>query len=385
MKFIFLVFASLKRKKLRTLLTGLSIFVAFLLFGALCAIKDAFLAGVNMAGADRLMVHHKVSFIQPLPQSYAAKVAAMPGVDAICSFSWFGGIYQDPKNFISSMAVEPEELFRMYPEYVIPEDQKKAWLKTRTGAVVGRTAAEKYHWKIGDRVPFTSPIWGEPAGQPNWEFEIVGIYDGAKKSTDKNQFFLRYDYFDESRDKLKGRIGWLMIRIKDPDRAAEIAKRIDEEFANSPDETKAEPESAMAASFVQQIGDIGTIVTGVIAAVFFTILLVAGNTVSQSVRERTEEIGVLKAMGFPSGLVLTLVLAESCLIALLGGLAGLGAAWLITLGGSPVPNMLPTLDIPYRDLVTGAALALGLGLLSGAIPAIQAMRLQIATALRRNG
>jgi putative ABC transport system permease protein len=308
----------------------------------------------------------------------------VPGVDAVSSSSGFGGIYQDPKNFFATFAVDPQKFLNMFPEVIVSPETKEKWIRKRTGAIVGRQLLEKFKWKIGDHVPLTSPIWGQPANQANWDFEIVGVYDTNRKSTDKSQFFFRYDYFDEARTQAKGKIGWMTVRVKNADDATRISKQIDKEFANSPEETKAEPEGAFAASFAQQVGDIGTIVTGVVSAVFFTILLVAGNTVSQSVNERTEELGVLKAMGFTNRLVLILVLAESCAIALLGGLAGLGLALGITLAGNPIPNVLPNLEIPNRDVVTGVLLAIGLGLLSGALPAIHAMRLQIAVALRRN-
>ena len=385
MKFLALVWSNLKRKKLRTALTLLSILVAFLLFGFLCAIKEAFTAGVTLAGRDRLVVRHKVSIIQSLPQSYEQRIASMPGVDAIAGQSWFGGIYQDPKNFLATIVVVPEKYLDIYPEFVLPEAQKQAWLKTRNGAIIGRLAAERFKWKIGDHVPLTSPIWGQPAGQSHWDLEVVGIYDAGKKGTDTSGLFFRYDFFDESKQRNKGQIGWFTVRVKNPDQTAEIAKKIDEEFANSPFETKAEPEGAMAAGFAQQVGDIGKIVTSVLSAVFFTILLVAGNTMGQAVRERTEEIGVLKATGFNNELVLVLVLLESCAIAAIGGFLGLGLAWLITLGGSPVPTMLPVFFIRPRDLLMGAGIVLALGIVAGVLPALQAMRLRIAEALRRDG
>lgn len=389
MKFLFLVVSNLRRKKLRTALTLLSIFVAFLLFGILSTIQESFLAGVNLAGADRLIVRHKVSLIQPLPQSYEAKIAAVPGVDAVTALTWFGGIYKDPKNFIATFPVDPDKYTDIYKEVVVAPEVMAKWKKTRNGAVIGKTTFDRFAksdgWKLGDRIPFTSPIWGQPAGQAQWDFEIVGIYTAGKKGADDTALLFRHDYFEEARQEQKGTIGWYGVRVKNADRAAEVAAQIDELFANSPSETKAEAEGAFAAGFAAQVGDIKTIVTGVVAAVFFTILLVVGNTMSQSVRERTEEIGVLKAMGYPNGLVLTLVLVESCFLALLGGLAGLGMAWLITLGGSPVPQMLPVFVLPHRDLISGALFAAGLGLVAGAIPALFAMRLQIATALRKLG
>ena len=384
MKFLGLVWSNLKRKKLRTVLTVLSILVAFLLFGFLCAIKEAFTAGVTLAGKDRLMVRHKVSIIQSLPQSYEQRIAQIPGIEAVAAQSWFGGIYKEPKNFFASIPVDPEKFLAMYPEFLISPAQKEAWQKTRNGAIIGRTLANRFQFKVGDRLPLTSPIWGEPAGQSQWDFEVVGIFDGEKKGTDTSGMFFRYDYFDEGRPRGKGEIGWLSVRVRNPDQIAEMAQRIDDEFANSPYETKAESEAAMIAGFAQQIGDIGTIMMAVLSAVFFTILLVVGNTMGQAVRERTEEIGVLKAMGFPNGLVLVLVLLESCVLAMLGGFLGLGLAWLLTLGGSPIPAMLPVFYIPGRDLLMGVVIAIGLGAIAGVFPAMQAMRLRIAEALRRN-
>jgi putative ABC transport system permease protein len=383
MKFLHLIWSNLKRKKLRTTLTLLSIFVAFLLYGLLCTIKEAFTAGVTMAGADRLIVRHKVSLIMNLPITYQARMERIPGVAAAMHWTWFNGIYKnEPKNFFGSFPVEPEALLSMYPEYLLPEDQKQAWIKTRIGAMAGRSLANRFGWKIGDRIQLTSPIWPRK-GEQAWEFEIVGIYDGAKKGTDTSGFFFRYDYFDEGRAYGEGLVGWYVARVNDPDRAAAVAEAIDAEFANSPYETKAEPEGAFAQGFVQQVGNIGTILIAILTAVFFTILLVAGNTMAQAVRERTEELGVLKAMGFTNSLVLTLVLVESCLIALVGGLAGLGAAWLVTVRGSPVPAILPVFYLPPHYLVLGVVFVAGLGLLAGILPALQAMRLRIAEALRR--
>jgi putative ABC transport system permease protein len=271
----------------------------------------------------------------------------------------------------------------IFPEILLPEEQKQAWLKTRTGVIVGQNLVDRFKWKIGDRIPLASPIWPRKGGGA-WEFEIVGIYKGAKKATDTSGFYFRYDYFDEARQYGEGQVGWYGVKVKDPDRAADVATAIDNEFANSPYETKAEPEGAFMQGFAEQIGDIGTILIAILSAVFFTILLVAGNTMAQAVRERTQELGMLKSLGFTNELVLALVLVESCLIAAVGGLAGLGLAWLITQAGSPVPQMLPVFYLPNRYILIGAGLVLGLGILAGILPALRAMRLQIAVALRRN-
>lgn len=384
MKFLPLVWAGLKRKKLRTALTFLSIFVAFMLFAFLGAMKEALSGGVSLAGQDRLITRHKVSLIQTLPESYKNRISSVESVAAVCHQTWFGGLYQDdPKKFFGTFPVIPEDFLDMFPEYLLKDSERQAWLATRTGAIVGRMTADRFQWKIGDRIPIKSPIWGQPLGMDQWEFEIVGIFDGSKKGSDTSSLFFRYDYFEEARQRNKGQVGWYTVRIADPENAARIAAEVDENFANSPYETKTEPEGAFAQGFAQQIGDIATIVMAVVGAVFFTILLVAGNTMAQSVRERTSELGVLKAMGFTNLRVLSLVMLESCLIAILGGFGGLGIAWIIVSLGNPVPEMLPVFFIPPESLILGAVLAVVLGIVAGALPALQAMRLKISEALRR--
>lgn len=385
MKYLPIIWSNLKHRKLRTVLTLLSIMMAFLLYGMLCIIQESFSAGVKVAGADRLMVRHKSSIIQTLPFSYTQRIQAIPGVDAVSHNTWFGGKYQNKENFFPTIPVNPEAFLNMYPEYVLPEDQKKEWFRKRTGAIVGKDTAAKYQWKIGDIIPITSPIWGQPKGEKAWKFELVGIYEPGKQGADASTFYFHYDYFEEGRQRKKGEVGWFGVRVKDPAEAGKVASLIDQEFANSAYETKAETEAAMAQGFANQVGDIGAILMGIIGAVFFTILLVAGNTMHQAVRERTVELGVLKALGFKDGLVLLFVLGESLLISLLGGGVGLALAWLIAQGGSPVPDFLPVFYLPDSALRSGVAYILLLGLAAGLLPALQAMRLQIAVALRRQG
>jgi putative ABC transport system permease protein len=385
MKFFYLTWSNLKRKKLRTALTLLSIIVAFVLFGFLSAIKQALTGGVNIAGANRLIVRHRVSIIQLLPESYQARMARIPGVSLVTHQTWFGGIYQDPKNFFMQNPVVPEEFLEMYPEIILAPEQKQAWLQTRTGAIVGRKTAERFGWKVGDKIPIQSSIWAQSDGKRLWTFDLVGIFDGRDKGTDTTPLFFRYDYFEEVRRSGfgKGLVGWYAIRIKDPARAAEVAKLVDAEFENSSAETKTEPEGAFVQAWANQIGDIALITASILGAVFFTILLVTGNTMSQAVRERTGELGVLKAIGFTNGQVLAMVLLESCLLAVLGGVLGLGLAWLMTSRGDPTGGLLPMYFFPPRDLLIGLGLSLALGLVTGFFPALQAMRLRVADALRR--
>lgn len=384
MKYTHLIWANLRRHKLRTGLTMATIFMAFLLFGYLSAIEKAINVGVTLAGQDRLIVRHKVSIIQLLPVSYENRVARIPGVDAVMHSTWFGGIYKEPQNFFPKIPVEPEKFLEMFPEYQLTDEELQRWKSTRTGAIIGDKLARQHDFKVGDRVPIIGNIWMKKSGDPQWEFDIVGIYRGLDKNTDTTQMFFRYDYFDEARAGGEGEVGWYTVRVSNPDKAAEVAAAIDNEFANSPAETKSEAEGAFIAGFAKQIGDIGAIMIAIVSAVFFTILLVAGNTMAQTVRERTEEIGVLKALGFSSRSVLFMVLAESFLIAGLGGALGLGLAFTLISAGIPSISALPVFYLPVDRLVFGIAMVAFLGLLTGLVPALQAMRLQISVALRKN-
>jgi putative ABC transport system permease protein len=383
MKYLPLVWKNLWRRKVRTIFTLACIVIAFLLFGLLMTIRAAFTLGVELAGADRLMLIHKVSLIQPLPESYKGRIATVPGVQSVTHNTWFGGIYQDPQNFFAQIAVEPDVYFPMYPEVHLPADQMKAWIADRQGAVAGRDVAERFGWKIGDRIPIQATIWTPKSGTGNtWEFNLVGIYDG-ETGVDKTNFFFRYDYLDENRSDGEGLVGWYVVKIDDPSRAVEMAQRFDDMFANSSAETKTTTEKGFIDSFAKQIGDIGSIMMAIAAAVLFTILLVVANTMAQSVRERTSELAVLKTVGFTNISVLALVLAESLFITLLGGAVGLGLAWVFVQGGDPTNGMLPAFMLPPRDMVMGVWLMVGLGVLAGALPAAQAMRLRITDALRR--
>jgi len=383
MKYLYLIWSNLKRKKIRTILTLLSIMVAFTLFGYLGAIKQGFSQGVDVAGLDRLIVRHKVSIIQMLPASYESRIEQIEGVEDAVHQTWFGGVYQKPSNFFAQIPVDPEEYLAMYPEFLLSEEERAAWLSTRSGAVAGRGIADRFGWKVGDRIPINATIWTRKGGEVTWEFELVGIYEGAEKGTDTSQFLFRYDFFDESRQFGQGQVGWYTVRISDPARAAETAALIDAEFANSPAETKAEAEGAFVQGFADQIGDIGFIMTSIIVAVFFTMLLVAGNTMAYAVRERTNELAVLKAIGFSDRGVLGLVLGESLALTGVGGALGLSLAFLMVSAGDPTRGSLPVFYIPVNYLFLGVILIGLMALVAGILPALQAQRLRIADALRR--
>ncbi|MCU1383174.1 MAG: yknZ 1 [Acidobacteria bacterium] len=386
MKFLPLLWSNLLRRKVRTVFTLLSILVAFMLLGTLLAIRVAFSGGVTVAGAERLMMLDKVSLINSLPISYLARIRTASGVADVTHANWFGGVYQDPKNAFANLAVEPESWLRVHPELVMPAGQEKTWLADRTGALVGVETARRFGWKIGDRVPLQGTIYRRPDGRP-WELTIDAIYDAAE-NTDKTQLFLHYAYLNETIPKGaygNDEVSWYVIRVADPRQAELVARRLDALFANSSSETKTATEKVFVSSFASQIGDIGTIMIGIAGAVLFTILLVTGNTMAQAIRERTSELAILKTLGFSEAKIVGLVLAESCLIALVGGAAGLGLSWTaITLIGDPTHGMLPPIYLPARDLAFAAGLIAALGLATGILPALQARRLKIVDALRRH-
>jgi putative ABC transport system permease protein len=381
MKFLPLIWKNVWRRKFRTTFTLLSIFVAFLLFGLLMTIRAAFSLGVEIAGLDRLILIHKVSLIMPLPYSYLGRLQTTPGVELATHQTWFNGIYQEPANFFANIAVEPEKFLKIYPEFRVPPDQVNAWLADRQGAIVGRDLAQRFGWKVGDRIPLIGTIWQPKQGQV-WDFNLRGIYD-ADEGIDKTQFFFRYDYLDENRAEGEGLVGWYVVKIADPSQAVALSRTFDEMFANSSAETKTTTEKGFIEGFAKQIGDIGAIMIAISSVVLFMFGLVAASTMAQSVRERTSELAVLKTLGFSGGTILALVLAESLSIVIVGGGLGLAVAWLFVQQGDPTGGLLPIFRLPPRDVVLGAALMLAMGLLAGAAPALGAMRLRITDALRR--
>ena len=385
MKYLPLIWKSLWRRKVRTIFTLAAIFVAFVLFGILMAIRTAFSFGIDVAGIDRLVLIHKVSLIMPLPVSYQARIASVQGVESVTHNSWFGGIYQNPQNFFAQIALEPEPYFAIYPEFKVPPDQMKAFLADRQGAVVGRDLATRFNWKIGDRIPIQATIWQPKSGtNGTWEFNLVGIYDGDR-GVDKTNFFFRYDYLDENRTVLQGSVGWYIVKVADPARSSELAAKFDDMFANSDAETKTTTEKGFVDGFAKQIGNIGLIMMLIVAVVLFMLLLVVANIMSHAVRERTSELAVLKTLGFSNIAVLSLVLIEALCIAILGGTLGLLVSWgLVQIMAPVVSAFMPAFFIPTSALVVGAVLMVVLGLASGAVPAVGAMQLKITDALRRN-
>ena len=383
-RYLPLLAASLRRKRLRTFFTLASIVVAFLLFGLAESLRDSLQSGVDVAGADRLLTMHKVSFTQLLPQSYENRIRAIDGVVEVSPQTWFGAWFRDERNQIPTFPVKPEAFLRIYPEWMLPDEQRTAWVADRSGILIGRGLADITGWKVGDAVPLRSSIWRRKDGSDTWDVTVRGIFD-LPEGGDTRQIVMHQEYFEEGRAQGQGLVGWYVVKIDDADHGARVARDIDLQFANSPAETKTSSERAMAQSFVNQIGNIGAILRAIVTAVFFTMLLVTANTMAQSVRERTSEIGVLKTLGFSNAGVLGLVLAESVLITVLGGALGLAGAWLLGIQFEPLfRQYLPGFRVPPDAVVLGVVFMVALGLVAGAVPALQAMRLRIVEALRRD-
>ena len=382
MKYLHLIWASLFRSKTRTALTLLSVVAAFLLFGMLDSVRVAFTSGGSVAGANRLVVSSKLSITQTLPFRLLAQIEAVPGVEKVAYANWFGGIYRDPKNFFANFAISPN-YFDIYPEYTIPPEQMKAFQADRTAAIVGASLAERFDWKVGDTIPLQATIFPKD-GSNDWAFTLRGIYTIAdeKRKGEENQMMFHWKYFDESNDYIQDEIGWFMVTLADVDQASQVALAIDAISENSDHETKAQTEQAWNQSFMKQFADIGLIVTGIMGAVFFTLLLLTGNTMAQAVRERIPELAVLKTIGFTSRSVLALVLAESILLIVIGGLVGLGLASLVIVWVSANSGgMVPLGNVPVETWLMGLGLMFLIGVVVGLLPALRAMRLKIVDAL----
>ena len=379
MKFFPLLFANLRRRKIRTILTIGSFGVAMFLFGILGSIHYGFRQGIDIAGADRLVVIGRTSMMQPLPITYLPRLRRLPGVRDAAHATWFGGVYQDARNFFPQFVIVPEDWRRMYPEYVVDPAQWSAFLGDRQGCVIGAKLAQRFGWAVGSRIPLKEPGY---LGGGSWDFNVRAIYRGTRQGDDETQLWLRHDYFYEKAPQYwQGIVGWYVVRVADADQALSVARAIDAEFGNSASETRTQTESAFAAGFVQQMGNIEFLLLAIGGVVFFTLLLVTGNTMAIAVRERTGELAVLKAIGFSDRFVLGLVLAESLLIAAIGGGLGLWLAHAVT--QQDITSGLILLYLPPVALVGGVTFAIGTGVLAGLLPAIGAMRLNVASALRR--
>ena len=382
---LLLVRKNLFRKKLRAGLMIASILIAFAIFGVLASFERAFNAGEDVAAADRLVVVNKINFTQPLPIAYFNRARGIAGVRQLTHLSWFGGYFQDPKNFLLVFAVEPETYTELYSDdFDFPADVRKAFIGERTAALVGEALAAKWGWKVGDHVPISSNIFSQKNGSRTWDFTIAGIFKSRSAQANTNFMVFQYEYFNETRSFLKDMIGWMALQTTSPLVNEQVAKAIDQMFANSSAETSTDTEKAFNKAFAAQLGNIALIVLLVVGAAFVTILMIVGNTMVMAVRERTREIAVLKTLGFTGARVLGLVLGESVLLALLGGVPGLAVAILVTvLVRDQLANFVPGIAVTVPIALLGLGLMLGLGLATGLVPALNAFRLKIAVALGR--
>ena len=384
MKYLHLVWAALMRRRTRTAFTLLSVTAAFLLFGLLDSVRGAFAgAATNVAGADRLITTSRISLTLPLPMSLLTRIEATPGVAAVTYANWFGGIYQDPKNFFPSQAVA-DNFVDLHPEWRLPADQRQAFHDTRSGAIIGASLAEKFHWKVGDKVPLQATIYPQKDGSNTWTFDVVGIYhvDDSNLRAQENAFYFNWSYFDEARRTDHGSVGYYVLKVADRDRADQVAGLIDALSADSDHETKTQSEQAFSAAIASQFGDIGLIVGSIMGAVFFTLVLLTGNTMAQAVRERIPELAVLKTLGFSRRSVLGLVLGESVLLLTLGGTLGLVlGAFVVNAVRAALGTMFPILPLGASIWLRGGALMVLIGIGVGLLPAVRGMRLHIVDAL----
>jgi putative ABC transport system permease protein len=385
LKFLPLFFGGLRRKPIRTTLTTASIVVAFLLFGLLKTMEGALSLAADLAGVDRLATMHKVSMIQTFPISYVNRIRGVDGVLEVTPFTWLGGTYQNERNQIAAQGTDPESFFRVYPEYALPPEQRADWLADRGSMIAGKAVAARFGWKVGDTVPIRSAFYRKGDGGDTWDMRLAGIYEAT--NGDSGSVFFHIDYVNESLAPNNGArdvIMFIVMKIANPDNAQQVSAAVDALFANSPAETKTATERAFIQGYANMIGDIGTIVTAVASAVFFTMLLVTGNTMAQSVRERTNEMAVLKTLGYSKGVVAGLVLTESFVITAIGGALGLGLAALAADSmAATLAQYFPVIGVPSSTYVVGAVLIVVLSVLAAALPSAEAWRLRITDALRK--
>jgi putative ABC transport system permease protein len=383
MKYLPLVWATLWRKKTRTIFTLLSVVVAFLLFGVLETVGYAFShPSGGASGADKLVTTNKYSITLPLPFADRPQIRSVPGVEEVTWLTWFGGYYQESKNFVFALPIDTDTYFNLHKEeFIVSDAEMQAFHNTRTGALVNMALMKKFGWKVGDKVPLHSTIWTQKNGSLDWTFDIVGTFD-AKDPTQASQmasiFLFHYELFDEGRSFGKGNVGWYEERVADPAQAAVVANRIDALFANSSDETKTQPAKDFAMAFIKQLGDIGFVLRAILGAVFFTLLFLTGNTMMQSVRERVPELAVLKTLGFGDAAVLGLVIGESLLLCVAAALIGLA----LSFAALPIVKMgLQGVDLSPKALLPGIGVAVLLAFIVGLPPGLRAMRLTIVDAL----
>lgn len=386
-----LLLLNLLRKPLRTLLTAFGVGVALFLFCFLETVLTSFNAGVNMADASRLVVQHKESIVFELPMSYRSLIAQTEGVTGVCNASWFGGLSQEPdadgktrEAFFAQFATDIESYLPLYPELKVPPGQLEDLLSDQMGCMLGVKIAERLNKRIGDRLVLRSTIWAQKNGSTSWEFNVRALYTTDSPTFDQTMMLFPFKRFDEARQFGQGYAGAFMVAIADASRSAEVSGAIDSRFANSPYETRTMTEKAFNLQFIGMMGNFQLLLRSIGSAVVLTMLLVSANTMMMSARERTREMGILKAIGFSDGHVFLLLIGEALAISLLGALAGVGLAWLLTnaLHLNPKPDFFPVFYLPNESMLAALGLAALTGFLSGIVPAVTGLRLRATEALR---
>lgn len=385
MKDLYLIYKNLTRKPLRLFLTSFAIFIAFLLFGSVTTLKSALDSGVELSADNRLVVFNSINFTQPLPIAYVNKVRGIEGVNKVTHANWFGGYFQEPANQVVTLAVDAESYLEVYGEIAVEPEQRQAWLRNRQGILIGERLAQAMGWQLGDRIPISSNIFSQTNGSITWDFIVEGIFTATDEQLDTRAAFFHYDYFIETQTFGSDWVGWLILTTTDSALNEPVAKAIDEQFANSSAETDTSTEKAFNKAFIEQIGNIGLIIYGVVFMAFFTILVVVGNAMVLAIRERTGEIAVLKSLGFTSPRIFRMVLAESMFLSLFGGLLGLVGAYLAVAAASEaLARFLPNLVLSNEIALQALGFMLLLGLVTGLIPAFNALKLNIIAAFNRS-
>lgn len=384
---LYLILKNLLRNKMRFALNITAIVIAFMLFGILGSINNAFNAGIELSADDRLVVVNKINFTQPMPLSYAAKARSIEGVKEVTHANWFGAYVKDSKHFFAGFAVDPDTYLSVYDDYIqVPDELATKWRANRQGVLVGEALAKVYGWKVGDRIAVSSNIFSQADGSAVWDMVVDGVFQSAEPQGDTNFLLFHYKYFIETQTFGSDWIGWLVLTTEAPSLNDRVAKEIDQMFSNSSWETETSSEKQFNKMFLEQIGSVGLIITSVVAAAFFTLLLIVGNSMVLSIRERTKEVAVLKTLGFSATHIFRLVLSESLILALLGGLLGVGLAGVLVTGMSQVPNlknMLPNLMMSQSVVNVALVYMVLLGVITGFLPAYRAMQLKIVEGLTR--
>jgi putative ABC transport system permease protein len=379
MKYLPLIWAGLWRKPVRTVFTFLSIASAFVLFGLLQGVSTFFDRVIDQSSLDRLMVQNRIRLVEPLPLAHLQRIVKVPGVARVTHTTWFGGNFQDVRNFVAAFAVDFDSFAAVYPEVKLSAAMRAQLDSIPASAVIGPALARKFGWHVGDEVPLRSNLWTQRFGKP-WSFRIVGIYKCAGCVSD-GMFLMSYNYFNEARSASQNTVGQFVLRVSDPRFSPRVALAVDELFANSPAETRTQSERETAQSQLKRIGDVSFFVRAILGAVFFTLLLLTTNTTMQSFRERTAEFAVLKTYGYRDGLVAALVISESLSLCLAAAAAGLLAAEGVALLASLFANAYLGGVLPPTVLLAGVACAVVLAIIGSLIPGWRASRLSIVDAL----